>query len=169
MSIDIGDFKRGMRYLVASVTLITTVHRGERGGLTATAVCSVSAEPPQLLACVNKSAGCHDAIAASGIFCVNVLAPQHEELARRYAGMRGVEGDERFRDGGDWRQLSTGAPVLGGCPVSFDCRVVQQMEAGTHTIYLGHIVDVAIDERASPLFYVDAKFIAGSALLRPLS
>jgi|KBSSwiStaDraftv2_1062776.scaffolds.fasta_scaffold60186_5 flavin reductase (DIM6/NTAB) family NADH-FMN oxidoreductase RutF len=167
MTIHPGDFKRGMRYLAASVTLITTYHEGQRGGLTATAVCSVSADPPQLLACVNKTAGCHDAIGASGIFCVNVLAPQHEEIARRYAGMHGVEGDERFRLGGEWRRLTTGAPVLGGCPVSFDCKVVECMVAGTHTIYLGRIVDVAIDENATPLFYVDAKFIPGTNMFRP--
>jgi flavin reductase (DIM6/NTAB) family NADH-FMN oxidoreductase RutF len=168
MSIDVSDFKRGMRHLAASVSLITTYHEGLRGGLTATAVCSVSADPPQLLVCVNRTASAHDAIGASGVFCVNILAPQHEELARRFAGMDGVEGDDRFRDLGDWRRLATGAPVLAGCPVSFDCRVVQTMSAGTHTVYLGHIVDAAIDEQAYPLYYCDARFIPSSVLLRPL-
>ena len=60
MTVDPAAFKKGMRHLAASVTLITTRHRDRRGGLTATAVCSVSAEPPQLLICVNKSASAHD-------------------------------------------------------------------------------------------------------------
>ena len=48
-----SDFKEGMRHLAASVTVITVDHNGKKDGLTATATCSVSAEPPQLLVCVN--------------------------------------------------------------------------------------------------------------------
>ena len=56
------DFKEGMRHLASSVTVITVAHNGKRDGLTATATCSVSAEPPQLLVCINKEAGAHDLI-----------------------------------------------------------------------------------------------------------
>ena len=66
MSIDAAAFKKGMRHLAASVTLITTKVQDQRGGLTATAVCSVSAEPPQILVCVNKSASAHDPIGEAG-------------------------------------------------------------------------------------------------------
>jgi flavin reductase (DIM6/NTAB) family NADH-FMN oxidoreductase RutF len=166
MSIDPAAFKKGMRHLAASVTLITTRHQGVRGGLTATAVCSVSADPPQILVCVNKSASAHDSIGEAGTFCVNILAPVHRKIAERFAGMDGVEGDERFRDMGSWRELTTGAPVLAGCPVSFDCKLVTQVSAGTHTIYIGEIVDLALDAGATPLLYADGAFVHGDALKR---
>src|SRR5260370_26912469 len=120
MSIDEAAFKKGMRHLAASVTLITTRHRELGGGLTATAVCSVSAEPPQLLVCVNKTASAHDPIGEAGFFCVNILAPQHRKIAERFAGMDGVEGDERFRHLGDWSTLTTRPPALQGFPAAFD-------------------------------------------------
>ena len=164
MSIDAVAFKKGMRHLAASVTLITTRHQELRGGLTATAVCSVSAEPPQILVCVNKTASAHDPIGEAGLFCVNILAPDHRKLAERFAGMDGIEGDERFCDMGDWFTLSTGAPVLKGCPVSFDCKLVTKVAAGTHTIYIGEIVDVALHETALPLLYADGTFVHGEAL-----
>ncbi len=164
MSIDAAAFKKGMRHLAASVTLITTRHRDQRGGLTATAVCSVSADPPQLLICVNKSASAHDPIAEAGFFCVNILAPAHRKIAERFAGMDGVEGDDRFVDMGEWSSLSTGAPVLKGCPVSFDCRLVTKVSAGTHTIYLGEIVDLALDASAHALLYADGNFVHGELL-----
>jgi flavin reductase (DIM6/NTAB) family NADH-FMN oxidoreductase RutF len=164
MSIDAAAFKKGMRHLAASVTLITTRHRELRGGLTATAVCSVSAEPPQLLVCVNKTASAHDPIGEAGFFCVNVLSPQHRKLAERFAGMDGVEGDERFLDMGEWSSLSTGAPVLKGCPVSFDCRLVTRVAAGTHTVYIGEIVDMTFDATAPALLYADGMFVHGDAL-----
>ena len=164
MSIDAVAFKKGMRHLAASVTLINTKHRELRGGLTATAVCSVSAEPPQILVCVNKTASAHDPIGEAGFFCVNILAPDHRKLAERFAGMDGVEGDERFCDMGDWFTLSTGAPVLKGCPVSFDCKLVTKVAAGTHTIYIGEIVDLALDPEAKPLLYADGAFVHVDAL-----
>jgi flavin reductase (DIM6/NTAB) family NADH-FMN oxidoreductase RutF len=164
MTIDIGAFKTGMRHLAASVCLITTHHSGERGGLTATAVCSVSADPPQILVCVNRSASAHPLIVASRVFAVNVLAPCHRPIAERFAGMDGVEGDARFADLGDWRTLATGAPVLGGCPVTFDCRVVHTTVAGTHTIVIGEIIDVVLDTANMPLLYAGGAFIAGETL-----
>ncbi len=166
MSVDAAAFKKGMRHLAASVTLITTHHAKQRGGLTATAVCSVSADPPQLLVCVNKSASAHDPIGHAGFFCVNVLSPLHRKIAERFAGMDGVEGDERFNDMGEWTTLSTGAPVLKGCPVSFDCKLAAELSAGTHTIYIGQIVDVALDPTAHALLYADGVFVHGEALKR---
>lgn len=164
MSIDAAAFKKGMRHLAASVTLITTRHNNLRSGLTATAVCSVSADPPQILVCVNKTASAHDPIGEAGLFCVNILSPQHRKIAERFAGMDGVEGDERFHDMGEWSNLTTGAPVLQGCPVSFDCKLVTKLSAGTHTIYIGQIVDIALDAAAVPLVYADGNFVHGEAL-----
>ena len=156
MSIDAVAFKKGMRHLAASVTLITTRHGDLRGGLTATAVCSVSAEPPQILVCVNKSASAHDPIGEAGFFCVNILSPAHRKIA------------ERFVDMGEWSSLSTGAPVLKGCPVSFDCRLVSKVSAGTHTVYIGEIVDLALDPAAHALLYADGNFVHGELLKKAL-
>ena len=164
MNMDTGAFKKGMRHLAASVCLITTRHGAERGGLTATAVCSVSAEPPQLLVCVNRDASAHPLIVASRIFAVNVLAPCHRPIAERFAGMDGVEGDARFVDLGDWRTLQTGAPVLHGCPVTFDCKVVNTTVAGTHTIVIGEILDVALDAANLPLLYAQGAFMGSETL-----
>ena len=164
MSIDAAAFKKGMRHLAASVTLITTRHDGMRGGLTATAVCSVSADPPQILVCVNRTASAHDPIAQARLFCVNILAPEHRKIAERFAGMDGIEGDERFNTLGEWSALKTGAPVLKGCPVSFDCKLVAELGAGTHTIYIGEIIDIALDGDAVPLVYADGNFVHCEAL-----
>lgn len=164
MTIDAGAFKKGMRHLAASVCLITTRHGAERGGLTATAVCSVSAAPPQLLVCVNRDASAHPLIVASRRFCVNVLAPAHRRIAERFAGMDGVEGDARFEGLGEWRAMMGDVPALAGCPVTFACETTDTMVAGTHTIVVGRIVDVALDADASALLYADAAFVPAEVL-----
>ena len=79
------DFKRGMRQLAAGVNVITVTNGGVRDGLTATAVCSISAEPPHLLVCVNSTAGAHGPIHRAGSFCINVLAQDQEAIAKRFA------------------------------------------------------------------------------------
>ena len=64
VAVNSDDFREGMRQLAAGVTIVTTSIGDQRIGLTATAVCSLSAEPPMLLACVNREAGAHDPDAA---------------------------------------------------------------------------------------------------------
>ena len=80
--------------------------------------------------------------------------------------MDGVEGDDRFCDMGEWSTLATGSPVLQGCPVSFDCKLVTRLSAGTHTIYIGEIVDLVLTADATPLLYADGAFVHVDALKR---
>jgi flavin reductase (NADH)/flavin reductase len=129
-----------MRHLAAHVCLITTTDPGGvRLGLTATAVCSVSADPPTLLCCVNRQIPPFAAIRASGIFAVNVLGVNDLELAERFAGV--IQGEARFETGA-WSTLSTGAPVLESALAVFDCRVTLLEEVATHGILFGEILAV---------------------------
>lgn len=157
MPIDSERFKAGMRHLAGHVCLVTTANAaGERNGLTATAVCSVSAEPPLLLCCVNREAQSHDAIHRNGVFAINVLAVADRALAERFAGPIG--GDARF-DVGDWQCLETGAPVLGSALVSFDCRLYHAVDAGTHGIFFGEIQALRLrEDPAAPLLYAHGNY-----------
>lgn len=151
------QFKLGMRCLAAGVTIVTTVHGGVRSGLTATAVTSLSADPPQVLVCVNRTAGAHDLIHSGSRLCVNVLCHTHQKLAARFAGQNGVFGPERF-DMGRWTTLKTGAPVLADALVSFDCVVSERVQASTHTIFIGRVVDVRVRPKARPLVYASGTY-----------
>jgi flavin reductase (DIM6/NTAB) family NADH-FMN oxidoreductase RutF len=152
MPIDSETFKIGMRRLAGHVCLITTADpNGARAGLTATAVCSVSAEPPTLLICVNRQNASHTTIRKAGVFAVNVLGLQDLPLANRFASRMSPE--ERFQQG-LWEKLETGAPILESALVSFDCRIAQAVEVGTHGILFGEIQSLrvrAVD--AKPLLY----------------
>jgi flavin reductase (DIM6/NTAB) family NADH-FMN oxidoreductase RutF len=153
------DFKRGMRQLAAGVNVITTANGAEGDGLTATAVCSISAEPPHLLVCVNASASAHDPIHRAGAFCLNILAQDQEEVARRFAGMDGADRIDRFKIG-VWSQLATGVPVLDGALANFDCIVVREIEAATHTLFIGRVLAVRTRDEGMPLIYGNGRFTA---------
>ncbi|HEY3431347.1 MAG TPA: flavin reductase family protein [Rhodocyclaceae bacterium] len=150
--IDAASFKAGMRQLSAGVTLVTTqTADGKRSGLTATAVSSVSAEPPILLVCINQQNGSYAAIREAGRFAVNVLAAEDIDLSNRFASA--VSGDERFEHG-DWSTLSTGAPVLASALTSFDCTLLEMKDMGSHGVFFGRIEAVKVrDDDAQPLLY----------------
>lgn len=152
-----ASFKAAMRRLAGAVTIIATDHHGELRGLTATATCSLSADPPLLLACVARAAEAHDLIAASGRFSVNLLRREQEALARAFAGLDGRRGADRFAFG-SWACLRTGAPVLVDSLASFDCRLERAVAIATHSIFVGLVVDAQAGRDAAPLLYVDRRF-----------
>jgi flavin reductase len=134
-----GDaYRKGMRRLAAGVSLITTRDRGQRHGMAATAVTSVTAAPPTLLVCVNREASIHAPLLATGRFCVNVLSEGHDDLPAIFADS--AKRAERF-DHGEWYDLM-GVPVLRGAEVAFICEAEEHGSVGSHTVILGRVVDV---------------------------
>jgi flavin reductase len=149
-------FKLGMRRLASGVSLITTVSGGVRHGLVATAVSSVTADPPTLLVCINRTASAHAHVEAAGIFSVNVLADGHEDVAARFSSP--VDREKRFEIG-EWREIATGAPALVNSLVSFDCEVRQVVPYQSHDIFLAEIVGVELwADAISPLVYLDGRY-----------
>lgn len=152
---DADSFRVGMSMLAGACTIITTRHGDERAGLTATAVCSVTADPPQLMVCLNRNVRAYELVVNSRALNVNVLAADQIGLAQRFAGMvKDVRGTDRFLEGG-WEDGMTGAPVLRDALVSFECRVAEIIPASTHGMFLCDVVRVntAPPETASLLYY----------------
>ena len=150
-----AQFKQGMRSLAGAVCIITSKSHGRRYGMTATAVCSATAEPPTVLVCINRMAATHRAISEAGLFCVNVLRHEDQALSALFSG--GQRAEERFR-AEQWSTLATGAPVLVNALVSFDCRLVNRLDHGTHTIFLGEVERLQIGRKGKPLLYSDGQY-----------
>ena len=165
--VDAEQFKLGMRTLAGAVNIVTSTQGGRRYGMTATAVCSATAEPPTVLACINRLATTHGAVAKSKVFCVNVLRVEDWELSTAFSG--GQSGDARFRTR-NWTRLATGAPVLIDALVSFDCRVVKKLVHGTHSIFLGQVEQILLGQKGKPLLYSDGQYakLASLTLGEPL-
>ena len=154
-----AEFKRGMRNLAGAVSIITSSHEGRVFGMTATAVCSASADPPTVLVCVNQGTTTHQAIDLAQIFCVNVLRHEDRELSSLFSGAHGskMRGESRFL-AERWTRLATGSPVLRNALVSFDCRVVNRLVHGTHSIFLGAVEQLQISMKGQPLLYSDGQY-----------
>jgi flavin reductase (DIM6/NTAB) family NADH-FMN oxidoreductase RutF len=148
-------FRQGMRRFAGAVNVITAANAGERHGMTATAVCSVTADPPTLLVCINRRAATHDAVVAAGAFCVNVLRAGDEALSAWFGG--GQTGSGRFASH-RWIEIATGAPALADALAAFDCRVVHAHAHGTHTVFFGRIEACRLEHEGPPLLYASGRY-----------
>lgn len=151
-------FRDAMRHVAATVYAVTTMHRGQRYGILATAVSSLSFDPPSLLVCVNRSASLHDPLTESELFCVNVLGQGNRDVALHF-----MDGSAEERFGvGDWQDLE-GVPVLVSAQSSLLCRTVHCHEFGTHSIFIGELIAAHHRADASPLTYFNRQYIDISA------
>lgn len=157
-----AHFKSGMRYFSGAVSIITTHCEGVPAGMTATAVSSLTADPPMLLACINQGATSHQPIRSSGRFTVNVLSADDVAIARRFSiGDMG----SRFQIG-SWSRLPTGGLALESALVTFDCRLAQHIPIETHSIFIGRVEDVIVRTNRPPLVYIDGQYAASVPLMR---
>ncbi|MEZ5798690.1 MAG: flavin reductase family protein [Paracoccaceae bacterium] len=156
VAVDIGAFRSAMARFPGAVTIITALHGTERRGITATAVCSVTAEPPSLLVCVNRKTGTCAAIEAGGHFVVNLLADPATPLALRFAGADGATGAGKF-DLGQWSADAQGLPVLDEALVSISCKVAESVQTGSHMVFIGQITQIRHGS-GLPLVYEQARF-----------
>jgi len=150
-----AEFKSAMRQVASPVAVIAAQKGNTRAGLTATAVCSASADPPTILVCVNRDSSAEPIIAGSGAFSVNFLDEEQSGIARLFS-TPDLESDARFAQG-VWKRGATGAPVLQGAISAFDCQVVEIVPCGTHSIFLGRVLAVDSTDN-SPLLYRDGFF-----------
>jgi len=152
-TIDPEGLRDILRRFAAGVTVITSLNQQERpAGMTATAFTSVSLEPPQVLVCVNAGARTRQAIESHAGFVVNILSAEQEHVARRFAS----SASDKF-EGIAWHPGMTGAPVLDGALATVECRVAQAIEAGSHVIYVGSVLDGRLGS-GRPLLYFEGAY-----------
>jgi flavin reductase (DIM6/NTAB) family NADH-FMN oxidoreductase RutF len=148
------EFREAMRNHAGAVTLLTTAFDGTLHGMTATAVTSVSAEPPTLLVCVNRSASMHDALLRSRRFCVSVLTADQVALSAAFSTERMRE--LRFRHGG-WLRDADGVPFLPLAHARLFCEIESQSQHDTHTVIFGKVTRAETAE-GDPLLYHDGGY-----------
>jgi flavin reductase (DIM6/NTAB) family NADH-FMN oxidoreductase RutF len=158
MNVSITDYRAAISRFLTGVTLVTARSEGLAQGITASAVASVTLEPPTLLICLNRqSATCH-AVSGAGRFCVHILADDQLELARHFASRIPDKFANLVELGlGSTHDSPLGNPIVDGALAYLECRVVTQTDVGTHRVFFGEVVSVDARE-GSPLAYFRGQF-----------
>ena len=152
-------FRDAMRAFVGNCSVITVGDGDEASGLVVTSAISLSADPPLLLACVNRSASSHPLLARYGRFGWSSLGAAHQAVAERFSGFGGVKGPDRYA-GAEWDTAVTGAQLLRGAPTAFDCTVEEMIDRATHSIVIGRVRAIRTTPGAGALIYWQGGFRA---------
>ncbi|NDW03437.1 flavin reductase [Jiella pacifica] len=153
------SFRDAMARVCAPVNIVTTNGANGRGGFTATAVCSVTDEPPTVLVCMNANSAQVKTFKANGRFCVNVLTNDHTGLASGFAG--GIPEMEARYAAAHWVTMASGALALTDAIVSLDCETADIHRVGTHNILIGRVTDLRLGTNKGPnaLLYMDRRYM----------
>jgi flavin reductase (DIM6/NTAB) family NADH-FMN oxidoreductase RutF len=150
--IDLQRFREVMGSFPSGVVVLTAFgDDGTPRGLTVSAFCAVSLQPPMALACIDKMSNTLPAVKRSGGFTANILAAGREPLARRMA----TKLSDKF-DAIKWRRPEggLGGPILESDAAAYAiCRLQETLEAGDHWILLGMVTDGAQFEGVTPMIF----------------
>jgi flavin reductase (DIM6/NTAB) family NADH-FMN oxidoreductase RutF len=153
-----SEFRQAMGHFATGVTVVTSVgDDGEPIGTTASAVTSLSLDPPLVLVCFDRASLTLRAIRAHGAFVVNVLAARQQQLSANFArrGLAAAWNGVRHRAG------STGSPRLHGVLAALECTVENRFPGGDHEIVVGRVQNVEIgNDSAAPLLYWRGSYLS---------
>jgi flavin reductase (DIM6/NTAB) family NADH-FMN oxidoreductase RutF len=148
-AVDPVRFRQLLGTFATGVAVVTAQHPdGTPAGMTASAIASVSLDPPLLLVCVWHEADFHAVISQADHFGLSVLAEDQEDLSRRFS----ADVADKFH-GVVWQMHARGVPLLDGAVAHMVCRRAAQHVAGDHTIFVGEVVDGGTFLR-NPLLHV---------------
>ena len=157
-----GDLRKGfrdaMRRLATTVTIVSATSDDGPSGMTATAVTSLSADPPAILVCVNRSASIHAKLQLGNRFCVSLLGTDHRDLPSVFGG--DIDPRKRF-DYGSWSISRHGIPFLADAQSNIFCTVDALFDYATHSIVIGKVDAVRMPgEDIRPLIFGDGRFLS---------
>jgi flavin reductase (DIM6/NTAB) family NADH-FMN oxidoreductase RutF len=136
VTFDPARFRSVLGRFASGVTVVTTRDAaGADHGMTVSAFCSLSLEPPLVLMCVERHASMHDMLLTASDFVVNILAEGQELVARRFA----EHTEDRF-DGIGYARGVTGSAILTDVLAYIECAMTDRHAGGDHTIFVGEVV-----------------------------
>jgi len=149
MAIGPDEFRAVLGRFASGVTVLTAQVDKQDHGMTVSAFCSASLEPPLVVACVAHEADMHGVLRKATHFGVSILAEGQEAVSRRFAEL--PTSDERF-EGIGYTRGESGVPLLEDALAHLECRAIAHYPAGDHTIHVGE-VEHAHTRQGRPLLY----------------
>ena len=149
-------FRRAWGSFATGVSLITTLEKdGSTHGMTANGIASVSLEPMLVMVCVGHNANTFPIIEETGRYGINILSESQRDIGEFYASSAN-QGNEKFES--DFTTSKTGIPFVNNALASMDCKVVNAHREGDHTIFIGSVEEIKVNE-GKPLLFFASKWM----------
>ena len=147
------EFRRALGRFASGVTVVTARDAsGKLHGITVSAFCSVSLDPPLILVCIDKNTGSHYALTETESFVVNILREDQQFISDRFASYL----PDKF-EAVEYNLGIDGLPVLENALANLECRLVNAHDDGDHTIFVGQIERATVGD-GKPLIYFHGNY-----------
>lgn len=155
MAFDIRAYREALGSFPTGVAVVTVAASSAHVGITVNSFTSVSLDPPLVLWCMDKRSGRHDVFAAAPAFTVNILGTEHKAVSARLAR----PGEHALTD---LPLLTTelGPPALADALAVFECITERMVDAGDHTILIGHVQRFSRPSASAPLVFYSGRYRA---------
>lgn len=158
MPVTSDEFRSALARFPSGVTVVTSRDGDERfHGITVSAFCSLSLDPPRVLICVEKTTGSHNALESSKAFVVNILSAEQRDVSDRFASLA----EDKF-ESLDFETGIDGIPLLLGCLATLECRVTNSHDGGDHSIFVGEVEKATVND-GDPILYFRGDYRAISS------
>lgn len=155
--IDAAAFWRSLGQRASPVAIVTADNGGKPAGFFALSAAHVSADPPTMLASIDRKTAALEVVLAARHFAVNYLSAGQQKIAEAFAGKTAAKGAARFT-AGHWTTLQTGAPILEDAVSAFDCTLDQVIERQNTVIVIGLVAALAFSENNETLIYCSGSY-----------
>jgi flavin reductase (DIM6/NTAB) family NADH-FMN oxidoreductase RutF len=155
--VDAKSFWRTLGERAIGVTVVTAQGKDRPAGFLALSAAHVSADPPIMLASIDRRTSALAAILEARHFAINILGQAQEALAAHFGGKSAEDHAARFVPG-KWTTLKTGAPILCAAIGAFDCALEQIVDRPDVVIALGRVVALTAKGEGEPLIYFRGKY-----------
>jgi Conserved protein/domain typically associated with flavoprotein oxygenases, DIM6/NTAB family len=153
MAVSKDEFRTALSRFASGVTVVTTRDAsGHLHGITVSAFCSVSLDPPLILVCIERETGSHHAFQEAGRFVVNFLHEGQKDISNHFASHL----DDKF-SAVEYQPGISGLPVLTDSLATLECRLAHSYEGGDHTIFVGEVERTRVKE-GNPLLYFHGNY-----------
>jgi flavin reductase (DIM6/NTAB) family NADH-FMN oxidoreductase RutF len=156
---DANTKKKVLRLIPYGLFVATSRADQKLGAGTINWVTQTSFTPPLVVVAIQLDSSLHEVIAASRVFALHVLGKNQKELAMAF--FKGAQPDGDTLNGYRIKNGATGAPILLDAPAWFECRVVDEIRRGDHTIFVGEVVEAGSRRDEEPLTLRDTGFFYG--------
>jgi flavin reductase (DIM6/NTAB) family NADH-FMN oxidoreductase RutF len=140
----------------SGVTVVTSVDERGFHGVTVSAFCSLSLDPPLVLVCIDRAIQSHDLITTAPAFAVNILSRGQTFLAEQFSGQTPLS-DPRFSRV-PHRLSNLGLPLIRDAVAWIECRAWAAYDGGDHSIFVGQVESLGLGEQDDPLIHFDRAF-----------
>jgi len=119
-------------------------------GFTVSWLMQSSFEPPLVVNCIKRETGSHEMLKKNGVFSVSFLESGQKDMAAKFFKPQSRVGN-KFADVEFYEGEATGCPIISDSLGYIECKVVDSVEKGDHSVYVGEVIAAGIHRQGEPL------------------